>query len=110
MSMTMKEVNLKLKLLVNQKNKKDLNQLTSVDIVLNLVTGKIVVLNTEESLGIEMIEMTEEDVGLARLIVHLLVIGIRKRRKAEEDHLHRIVILLIQALAHHREVVIERKK
>ena len=76
MSMTMKEVNLKLKLLVNQKNKKDLNQLTSVDIVLNLVTGKIVVLNTEEDLEIEMIEMTEEDVGLVHPTALPLATGI----------------------------------
>jgi hypothetical protein len=74
--MILREIDLKLKLLVNLKNKKDLNQLINVDIVLNLVIGRIVVLNTEESLGIEMIEMTEEDVDLARLIVHLLVIGI----------------------------------
>lgn len=75
-NMILREIDLKLKLLVNLKNKKDLNQLINVDIVLNLVIGRIVVLNTEESLGIEMIEMTEEDVDLARLIVHLLVIGI----------------------------------
>lgn len=74
--MILREINLKLKLLVNLKNKKDLNQLINVDIVLNLVIGRIVVLNTEESLGIEMIEMTEEDVDLALLIVHLLVIGV----------------------------------
>ena len=74
--MIMREINLRLKLLVNLKNKKDLNQLINADIVLSLVIGRIAVLNTEESLEIEMIEMTEEDVDLARLIAHPPVTGI----------------------------------
>jgi hypothetical protein len=110
-----------LRLLVNQKNRKDLNQLTNADIAINLVTGKIVVLNIEESL--EM--MTEGGIDPpVHLLTLLLVIDtgikiftIEKRREEEDLHLPKVIhqvqvpALLQEGIyLNYNLVVIRRKK